>query len=113
MTLDYTTAKALRDCGFPQDHKFLSPDCDCENRTVYSEAYWKEKKYDEFAYSPTLPELIQQLGDIEFTIHCYPAKDELNPNPWFIIERPNIMDMERQDTPELACANLYLSIHKK
>lgn len=120
MTLDYTTAKALKDAGFPQDDRFRAPDCECDSGYVHSDAYFKEKKYDEFAYSPTLSELIQELGD---RFHALEQKVfqgmEVDGGKWIAYSNEtNDLGIEAHifkqgETPELACANLYLSIHKK
>jgi hypothetical protein len=92
--ISYELAKELKDAGFPQN---------AENRVALKNGY-------DYAYPPTLPELIEACGDIEFELHCYPfTKFDAR---YFVIERLGEDDMERQPTPEIAVAKLYLALHK-
>jgi len=102
MTLDYTTAKALKDAGFPQKtYGIVTCNCTQECRCNY--------------YSPTLSEIIEELWELDELKH-YNRSDRqewvafgIEQEPW----NPASNQAGTGPTPELACANLYLAIHKK
>lgn len=64
----------------------------------------------DFVKYPTLSELIEACG-VEFELHCYPSTKY--DGKYFVVERLGEDDMERQNTPEKAVANLWLALNKK
>ena len=94
--MTYELAKELKDAGFPQA-KLGTLD---ENKF----RYYTEKD-GERAFVPTLSELIEACGELDFRLHCYPHG--------YVIEQKGEMDMEIQPTPEEAVAKLWLALNKK
>lgn len=62
-----------------------------------------------------LAKLIEECGEVEFEIHCYPKdhNNDITHKTWFVIERPNLMDMKRCSSPEEAVKNLLAALKKK
>lgn len=120
MTLDFTTAKALRDCGYPQvgcekayylnGGENTNAVIDAEMYANVSQSFWEEK----LVAIPNLSELIQELELCDIT--DFSLNKEWG-NKWrakmFIDVDLGVSFKAEGTTPELACANLYLSIHKK
>lgn len=98
--MDYNWVKKLKDAGYSKSSDVCTH---CE--------------YPGLDEEPTLPELIEACGSIEFIIHCYPRRhnNDITGEPWFVIERPNtnLEDMRRCSTPEEAVANLWLALQNK
>lgn len=95
--MNYKLGKELKDAGFPMEEWKYHSDGSRE------------------PYIPTLEELIEACGEIEFRIHCYPKSfgTDVTKEPWFVIERPNWSDMPRCSTPLEAVARLWLTLNKK
>lgn len=114
--MNYGLAKKLRDAGFPQDGK---------NYTVTGGRRYAEGiNSDEFAYVPTLSELIEACGDI--LLYKLPknnkwsgekgvwvasdVKEYLCADTYFI---DTSFDGHIGLTPEEAVARLWLALNKK
>lgn len=128
MTLDYTTAKALKDAGFPQEYEKSDPYGDWAYEIGTEELHlihedndtnWRigndyshsemsdEDMQTKWVKCPLLSELIQELGeDFKFV-------EQMFHQPYKFTAMTIHGDRSFGNTPELACANLYLSIHKK
>ena len=105
--MNYELAKQLKDAGFPIAEKAnkLSPE-----RTYLT-------KDLEFAYSPTLSELIEACGDKIHGIHQ--AEDMYGETVWFATLKHDYRKFisngpgREGKTPEEAVANLWLALNKK
>jgi hypothetical protein len=122
--MNYSLAKELKNAGFQQMQKMaywmlikeegekpfiIHPDWDNRKVSSYQDAYTDA----DLSACPTLEELIEACGDVEFRVHCYPkgfGTDTTN-EPWFVVEQPNWEDMERCSTPTEAVAKLYLALN--
>lgn len=115
MTLDYTTAKALKDAGFPQE-KATTYFVNQEGQIITHEERWGGQWHTEddmglICAIPTLSEIIKKLG-MDFEVLYENSYEDW----WAGIYNWHDLGwvkLEKGKSPELACANLYLSIHKK
>lgn len=125
--LNYETALALKEAGFPQPDAY-QPLLDLKGILYHSgEDHVKHmcpgsESVDEFAYAPTLSELIaacgekfggiirtldhynHNTGEIEVRFEAFSSEFGLQSNPITTFTR---------ETPESAVAALYLSLHEK
>lgn len=106
--IPYELAQKLKDAGFPQKEFHGMYEGHGEPVLV------KDMSTFVKPYPPTLSELIEACGDIEFILHCYPKNHggDITGELWFVIERKNLMDMRRCSTPEEAVANLWLELNQ-
>lgn len=117
--LDYKTTKLLKNAGFPQTGEsdtfyvfdILPPFNSIEIEKIREKASEQGKQFleEKMQYIPTLSEIIKELGtDFVSLERLYPPDEE-----GMFWAKSNKGYENIGENPELACANLYLAIHKK
>lgn len=111
--MTYELAKQLEETGFlpKEGHYPRSYYIDSDRVGFFTSSSEHEK---DAVYQPTLSELIEACGAVEFRLHFYPKGfgSDVTDEAWFVIERPNWTDMPRCSTPEEAVAKLWLELNK-
>lgn len=103
----YELAKQLKDAGFPLSMKGFDDYC----RQVYiPDGKSVEREEAEYAYPPTLSELIESCGDGFGKL--VKGRGEYN-NQWHIYSEENFGYDMWFKTPEEAVAKLWLALNKK
>lgn len=117
--IKYDLALALKNAGFPQDLKYSfthysvignqTPLCDCDYRF--------DNEHEQYVKIPTLSELVEACGDKFGALTQY---DKQKGEGWFASGHKIIWDSDengyicvKEETPEIAVANLYLEINSK
>lgn len=130
--MTYELAKSLKDAGFPQDKGLLKANdygsfrCEGkgsvyldgelhENHGAFRDEVWTSyEKFKEAIYVPTLEELIEACGDVQFNLR---RADLLGVEHWETCilgnTRDEIIAEAQGSTPKEAVANLYLELNKK
>lgn len=129
MSLDYTLCKRLKDSGFPQksgDVWYFLEEKSIQNRKTKDwfkrQAQWKffhhlnpQNLKNEWYSCPTLEELIEACGDIEFGLsRCIKGTKKWQAGDMGDCQKEGEWDfMGEGSTPSEAVANLFLSLNEK
>lgn len=117
--MNYELAKKLKDAGYPQlgycHSHWLCPDnCLYEQQKNGSDYFGintaRDFDINNYAYSPTLSELIEACGE-DFGNLCRDKKKFKSYPPQPI--QHEFSNLEWVDTPEEAVANLWLALNEK
>lgn len=110
--ISYELAKELKEAGFEQQLYGEGPG----TIKTPSNGYWTpDHATEEYAYAPTLSELIEACGDDFGNLGQY--KFPSDTGAWLATEQVNFYTQRNRkregETPEEAVARLWLSLNKK